>query len=379
MSSTGGPSALDQITFKEMGLLSWLVVDLAINWAGWAVSAVLKTDKLFDMLGTGSFLVLSVASAAAAGARAPRQIAATAMAAAWALRLGGFLVARVWKVGHDSRFDERKHQPLTFWVYWTIQAVWVFVTLSPVLLVTTATAGGPARLLWSDVVGPAVWALGFTIEAVADAQKFKFKMDPANKGRFIDEGLWRFARYPNYFGEMALWWGMFIFCSGALRGAQFASVVSPLFVMALLFGLSGIPPQVRRLGVGCVEQLVAGHRGMQTSFARMLFLLKQTHAHHRHRHRHRRHDHVADNKTNRRRRPSGAGATPPSTRSTAAAPTCWSPCRSARAARRARRSDLRPAGWLLVVPAAALCGGVGIGPVVCPLLLTVQNAGAHAM
>ena len=73
MSSTGGPSALDQITFKEMGLLSWLVVDLAINWAGWAVSAVLKTDKLFDMLGTGSFLVLSVASAAAAGARGALQ------------------------------------------------------------------------------------------------------------------------------------------------------------------------------------------------------------------------------------------------------------------------------------------------------------------
>ena len=116
------------------------------------------------------------------------------MVAAWALRLGGFLVARVWKVGHDSRFDEAKHKPLTFFVYWTMQVAWVFVTLSPVLLLNTATAGGPARLVWSDVVGPAIWALGLGIEAVADAQKFRFKMDPANKGRFIDEGLWKYAR-----------------------------------------------------------------------------------------------------------------------------------------------------------------------------------------
>lgn len=52
-------------------------------------------------------------------------------------------------------------------------------------------------------------------------------------------------RFPNYFGEMTLWWGVFITCTGGLSGAQFASVASPLFVMALLFFVSGIPLQVR--------------------------------------------------------------------------------------------------------------------------------------
>lgn len=194
MAGGAGPSAIDQITFKEMGLLSWLVVDLAINWGGWLVSSVLKTDKFYDMLGTGSFLTLAVGSAAAARVGHPRKFAATAMVAAWSLRLGAFLVARVWKVGHDSRFDEAKHKPFTFWVYWTMQAAWVFVTLSPVLLLNTATAGGPAKLLWSDVVGPAVWLVGLGVEALADWQKFRFKMDPSNKGKFIDEGLWKYAR-----------------------------------------------------------------------------------------------------------------------------------------------------------------------------------------
>jgi steroid 5-alpha reductase family enzyme len=49
------------------------------------------------------------------------QITATAFVVAWAVRLGGFLVVRVWKTGHDSRFDEAKHQPFKFWIYWTMQ------------------------------------------------------------------------------------------------------------------------------------------------------------------------------------------------------------------------------------------------------------------
>jgi hypothetical protein len=53
------------------------------------------------------------------------------------------------------------------------------------------------------------------------------------------------ARFPNYFGEMVLWWGVFITCSSGLSGVQFVSVASPLFVMTLLLFVSGIPLQVR--------------------------------------------------------------------------------------------------------------------------------------
>jgi steroid 5-alpha reductase family enzyme len=70
----------------------------------------------------------------------------------------------------------------------------VFITLSPVLLLNTASAGGPSRIVWSDGVGVTLYAVGLLLEAVADGQKFAFKMDPANKGRFIDTGLWKYAR-----------------------------------------------------------------------------------------------------------------------------------------------------------------------------------------
>jgi len=70
----------------------------------------------------------------------------------------------------------------------------VFVTLSPVLLLNTASLGGPSRIVWSDGVGLGLYLMGLIIEATADAQKFVFKMDPANKGRFIDTGLWTYSR-----------------------------------------------------------------------------------------------------------------------------------------------------------------------------------------
>ncbi|KAF8062669.1 hypothetical protein HT031_003998 [Scenedesmus sp. PABB004] len=244
--SFASASVIDQVTFKQWGMLSWLIIDVAIQWGGWAVSALLKTEKFYDLLGTGSFAALAVGSLLTAQSQHARKIVATVFVAAWALRLGGFLVLRVLRTGHDSRFDEAKHKPLTFWVYWTMQAVWVYTTLLPVLLLNTTTAGGPSRLLWSDVVGGAVYAAGLVLEATADGQKFAFKQDPANRGKFIDSGLWSLSRYPNYCGEMLVWWGMFVFASGGLSGPQLASVASPLFVMLLLRFVSGVPLQEKQ-------------------------------------------------------------------------------------------------------------------------------------
>lgn len=89
---------------------------------------------------------------------------------------------------------------------WTpVQAVWVFTTSLPLLLLNTASTGGPRQIIWSDIVGVGLWVTGFLMESVADWQKWRFKEDPTNRGRFIDSGLWTYARYPNYCGEMLVW------------------------------------------------------------------------------------------------------------------------------------------------------------------------------
>ena len=150
----------------------------------------------------------------------------------WAARLGSFLVERVMKVGKDVRFDEVKHDPAKFFVYWSVQGLWVFVTLLPTLALHSS-ALNPAFGM-RDLLGFGIWGLGFALEVIADKQKSDFKADPANEGKFIKEGLWGISRHPNYLGEITLWTGLYLSCSSTLTGAQHLVVLSPVFVALLI-------------------------------------------------------------------------------------------------------------------------------------------------
>ena len=94
---------------------------------------------------------------------------------------------------------------------------------------------------WTAFDRIGVWAIGFAIETVADAQKRAFRGDPANGGRFIGSGLWAWSRHPNYFGEIVIWVGIAIIAALALSGWQWVTMVSPVFVVVLLTRVSGIP------------------------------------------------------------------------------------------------------------------------------------------
>ena len=61
------------------------------------------------------------------------------------------------------------------------------------------------------------------------------------QGKFINSGLWSISRHPNYFGEILLWSGLYVSASTVMRGSEFLSVLSPVFVALLLTKVSGIP------------------------------------------------------------------------------------------------------------------------------------------
>ena len=166
----------------------------------------------------------------------------TALVCAWALRLGTFLVVRIHHDGgRDSRFDGVRDNPPKFLLFWTIQGVWVWVTALPLWLVNGAGAGQPP-MGWLSFLGVALWAVGFAVEATADWQKWQWKQDPGNKGKWIDTGLWSLSRHPNYCGEITMWGAFYVVAAGALRGWQLAAAAaSPLFVAFLLLKVSGVP------------------------------------------------------------------------------------------------------------------------------------------
>ena len=96
------------------------------------------------------------------------------------------------------------------------------------------------------MIGFLVWVFGFGFEVISDNQKSQFKADPANKGKFINTGLWSWSRHPNYFGEIVLWIGVAIAALPILQGWQWITMISPIFITLLLTKVSGIPMLERR-------------------------------------------------------------------------------------------------------------------------------------
>jgi steroid 5-alpha reductase family enzyme len=117
--------------------------------------------------------------------------------------------------------------------------LWITLTAGAALAAISSTTRIPLDV-WA-AVGLAVWLVGFGIESFADAQKSRFRADPANKGRFIRTGLWSWSRHPNYFGEITLWTGVALIAYPALNGWQLVTLVSPLFVFLLITRISGVP------------------------------------------------------------------------------------------------------------------------------------------
>ena len=145
---------------------------LAFNSVGWAISSALKTEKYYDLCGSGAFAAVAVSTwASGEGFGVPRATWATCAVVAWAVRLGAFLVTRVHKdKRQDATFDGIKEDPKTFGIYWFVQGVWVLVTTMPVILINAnAATQGPWRAL--DWIGFVIFAAGFTIETIADRQK----------------------------------------------------------------------------------------------------------------------------------------------------------------------------------------------------------------
>lgn len=230
--SQGSAALASMPAFAACALLAFVV-----QWLVFIPSFFAQTEKYYDL--TGSLTYLSVAALAASVHAGPRALLLAALIALWALRLGSFLFLRIRDAGSDSRFDRIKTNFLRFLLTWTLQGLWVVMTAAAAVAAMTAEDRVPLGPV--AALGLLLWAVGFGVEVVADNQKRRFRRDPANRGRFISEGLWAWSRHPNYFGEILLWFGVALIALPALSGWQYCTLLSPLFVYLLLTRVSGVP------------------------------------------------------------------------------------------------------------------------------------------
>ena len=249
----------------SLGVTGALIVAVGIGWAGGTHSVALQgwpifvlcgvfaflvqwivfvhawinhSELYYDLTGSLTYMVMVVAGAVLVGATDLRSLVLVGLILIWALRLGPFLFFRARNAGEDRRFRKIKHSFPLFFMTWTLQGTWVFVTACCALAAITAAHSVPVSTpFW---IGLALWVFGFAIEVVADRQKSAFRSNPDNAYRFISTGLWAWSRHPNYFGEIVLWLGIAVMSYPVLVGWQLLTLISPLFVVVLLTFISGV-------------------------------------------------------------------------------------------------------------------------------------------
>lgn len=210
-----------------------------IQWIVFIPSYLMRTEKYFDITGSITYISVALLSVVFSRKFDARTLLILALVVTWAARLGIFLFNRVKVAGEDKRFLEIKKSFPRFLSVWTIQGLWVTFTLAAALAAITSRQS--IALDAFAAIGSLLWIAGFAIEVAADLQKSKFKANPDNKGKFIRSGVWAWSRHPNYFGEIALWIGVAIITLPVLKGWQWLTLMSPIFVTVLLTRISGVP------------------------------------------------------------------------------------------------------------------------------------------
>ncbi len=219
-------------------ILVALASSLLINLILFIIAFKLQSDKLTDISYALSFLTIDIASFVYVGRYNAFSWIIFLLSAIWSFRIGGFLLIRILKFGKDHRFDDMRQSFVRFGKFWIGQALTTWILMLPVSI--ALYRGRNVSLLL--ILGAIVWLVGLLIEALADYQKLVFKLDNKNKGNWIQEGLWKYSRHPNYFGEIVVWVGIYIACFAALNSIErLIGLASPLLITLLLLFVSGVP------------------------------------------------------------------------------------------------------------------------------------------
>lgn len=219
-------------------MLETLVFALALNLIGFGFAFRFKTDKLTDMSYALTFVGIAFFGVLRNDMTLPKLVLFT-FVCLWAARLGSYLAYRIHVMGRDKRFDEMRGNFLKFLSFWVLQAITAWIVMIPVTYVLNTDVTATTLVLW---LGALIALKGLLIEAIADMQKFRFMTNAKNKNKWIDSGLWRYSRHPNYLGEIVFWTGVYLASLTQLSGTQaYIALVSPLFIASMLLFVSGIP------------------------------------------------------------------------------------------------------------------------------------------
>ena len=216
----------------------------------WLLSLRLRDASIVDIWWGPGIATIAAVAYAVLGGNHPRRALLLGLAVLWALRLGVYLLWRNARRGEDPRYQAmRRHFGSRFgWIsllsVFGLQGVLQWIVALPLQLAQLDP--GPTRLGALDALGIALFTFGLLFETIGDLQLARFRAGPAQVGRVMERGLWRYTRHPNYFGDCAAHWGLFVVALATPWG--WAGVIGPLALTVLLLRVSGVALLERSIG-----------------------------------------------------------------------------------------------------------------------------------
>lgn len=216
---------------------------LALMVALWALSVAIKDSSIADIFwGLGFVVIVLFTSAISEGVEERRNLV-TVLTAIWGLRLAGYIGWRNWGA-EDPRYARfRQHvesQGKSYALHSLIHVYLLqgfFMWLVSLVLIFSMTMSTPTELGLLAYLGVALWLVGMFFETVSDWQLAKFLGNPDNQGKVMDQGLWRYTRHPNYFGEACVWLGFFLIAIENVWGL--VTIISLATIYYALLGPTG--------------------------------------------------------------------------------------------------------------------------------------------
>jgi steroid 5-alpha reductase family enzyme len=228
----------------ELTIFHMLLISLGINTIFFILASIFKTDAFTDITYASTVALLIIIQFILTPSISFYSIFLLVAVILWAIRLGSYLFVRIQKIKVDHRFDKMRNNPLRFGIFWFLQSITVWIILLPIFgLLRYESILGSSTISAIQATSMGLFVIGFIIEIIADAQKYKFKN--ANPDAFMQTGLWKYSRHPNFFGELMVWWGLAIPGFAVFSGLEFLYFLGPVFLSVIILFGTGIPPLER--------------------------------------------------------------------------------------------------------------------------------------
>lgn len=232
-------------------IVNAVCVNAVLFIAVWLVATFKKKVSLIDVIWGPSFGLTVLVCLSNAPTLSTSQLVISTLVLTWAVRLGFHLLPRAFSPTEDRRYTAmRAGRSSTFFVWWSLVSIFgLQLTLSTLFSLPFVYALFGASTLGVNsvfLIGAVIAVFGLWYESVADWQLGEFLANKTADQSVCDQGLWRFSRHPNYFGESVFWWGIWL--GSVPLGAPVWTIFAPVGLTVLLLRVSGVSMMESTIG-----------------------------------------------------------------------------------------------------------------------------------